>query len=216
MRGLRQDAMGSSAVFSDLIVEEKPGSAPGFSFPGVIPHQNNAASPIPGFFVSATSFSPIAHTSRRKLSLLLRRFQLGPPACGPFFCSPFTRHCSGAGPGHLIEAASLSEVARSVPTQNQRMRAIPLGEDCLPAMHAKHVVIGMPFLHLQLKPAAGFEINVDHRTDELFTDDGAIQPVASHRLRGQVDMLGTYADRNALSGNNCFPLRQPREDSTML
>ena len=95
----------------------------------------------------------------------------------------------------------------SVSTQNQRLRAIPLGEDFLPAVHAKQVVIGMPLLHLQLKPAAGFEINVDHRTDELLTDDGAVQPVASHRLRGQVDMLGAYADRNALSGNNRFTLR---------
>src|SRR3989344_5993166 len=109
-------------------------------------------------------------------------------------------------PGCFSPSAWL-QAYESVPAQNQRMRPLPLGEDFLPGAHAKQVVIGMPFLHLQLNPAAGFEIDVDHRSDELFTDDGAVQPVTSRRLRGQVDMLGAYADRNALSGNNRFTLR---------
>lgn len=104
----------------------------------------------------------------------------------------------------------------SVASQNQRMRTVPFGEDFLPAVHAKPVVIGMGFLHLQFEPVAGFEVDVNHRADELFTDDGAGQSVAPDRLRGQVDMLGADTDSDSLSGDHRFTLRQPRQEFTVL
>ena len=96
------------------------------------------------------------------------------------------------------------------------MRIVPLREDFLATLQAKQVVVGMRFLHLQLKPVAGFEVDVNHRTDELFTHYGAGQPVAPAWLRGQVDMLGADADSHSLAGGDRLTLRQPRQESAVL